>query len=268
MWNLRTHRLRVVPVGPTLSRFGLSSVGFSPDGRRLVVGSFSGVGVFDTRTWRLRSTALGNRQVQAAEYSPDGSLIAVAVDPDSTGASGNQTAQLLDASTLKPRATLFTSASSEVWMARFSPDGTRVAFNSSDTFGVYSIKTHSLVFKSGLGVGLSEIAFSPDGRQLAVTSSDGNGAVYRATGTEREEIDPGGINPNGGVRLALTGAQVVAAFSPTGGAERGPADRPGVVVEWQTHLATAGHFPKHPPIRGDRSTRHAGISRPSRLHPG
>ena len=221
VWNLRTHRLRVVPVGPTLSRFGLSSVGFSPDGRRLVVGSFSGVGVFDTRTWRLRSTALGNRQVQAAEYSPDGSLIAVAVDPDSTGASGNQTAQLLDASTLKPRATLFTSASSEVWMARFSPDGTRVAFNSSDTFGVYSIKTHSLVFKSGLGVGLSEIAFSPDGRQLAVTSSDGNGAVYRATGTEREEIDPGGINPNGGVRLALTGAQVVAAFSPTGGANAG-----------------------------------------------
>ena len=164
---------------------------------------------------------LGDRQVQQAEYSPDGSLIAAAVDPLNTGAAGDATVQLLDARTLRPRATIYTSPSSTVWEARFSPDGSRVAFTSSDTFGVYSLKTHSLVFESGLGVGLSEIAFSPDGRQLAVTSSDGNGAVYRASGIDRAEIDPGGINPNGGIRVALNDAHVVAGFSPATGANAG-----------------------------------------------
>ena len=203
--------------------------------------------MFDTRDWRLRATALSNRQVQQAEYSPDGSLIAAAVDPLNTGAAGAETVQLLDADTLKPRATIFSSASAEVWEARFSPDGTRVAFNSSDTFGVYSVKTHSLVFQSGLGVGLSEIAFSPDGRQLAVTSSDGNGAVYRASGTERAEIDPGGINPNGGVRVAVNRTQVVAAFSPTSGPNSGRL----IVQEW----SWSGKDPNSRPLILAQNTR-------------
>ena len=207
--------------------------------------------------------ALGDRQVQQAEYSPDGSLIAVAVDPLDTGAAGDATVQLLDASTLRPRATIFTSPSSAVWEARFSPDGSRVAFTSSDTFGVYSLRTHSLVFESGLGVGLSEIAFSPDGRQLAVTSSDGNGAVYRASGIDRAEIDPGGINPNGGIRVALNDAHVVAGFSPADWRQRRPNGHADVVVERQTHLATAGTCQEHPPLRRHRLTADVAFVAPS-----
>ncbi len=42
----------------------------------------------------------------------------------------------------------------------------------------------------------------------------------QAVSTGRE-IDPGGINPNGGIRLAINSAHVVAAFSPTSGANAG-----------------------------------------------
>ena len=270
VWNVRTHRLPVVSVGPTLGRFGLSSVGFSPRRSPTAGREFQ-------RRWCVRHTRLASPR--HGSQQPTGA------------ASGVQSRRLADCcrgGSAQHRARPAPRPSNCSTRTRSSPArrssappapkcgrrGERIPMTtgSRSTPAIHSASTASrhagLVFQSGLGVGLYEIAFSPDGRQLAVTSSDGNGAVYRASGTERAEIDPGGINPNGGVRVAVNRTQVVAAFWPTSRPNFGRL----IVQEW----SWSGRPNSRPLILAqnarpdvwDRPKGRVGIRRPIRLQPG
>jgi WD40 repeat protein len=235
--DMATRRVRVIPVGPVLSKikWGLTQgAEFSPDGRRVLVTSQNGLGVFDVASGRLLATTGVGQEFNHAEYSPDGAQIVAAVNPYLTGAAGDNAVVLLDARTLKKRATVFRSARQFefAYQARFSPDGTRIGFVVAHTFGVYSVATGRLVYRSDLGTTfLSQVAFAPNGHEIAVGALDGSGAVYRADGIEKTVIDAGPIDPNlGEIPLALTADQVVAAFSPTTGPNAGGE----IVQRWST----------------------------------
>ena len=174
VWNLRTHHLQIPSVGPVLGAwYGLWGVAFLPTvivWQRLgTPASVSSIHEQDVAS-RPARTASG---CTPPPISPDGSVLATGETPgDASGAAGAETVQLLDADTLKPRATIFSSASAEMWEARFSPDGTRVAFDSSETFGVYSVKTHSSFSRVGWVWGSPRsrsrptVASSPSHRQM------------------------------------------------------------------------------------------------------
>ena len=231
VWNLRTRKLRVIPTGSAVMQNGIgpyvSRVGFSPDGRRLVVAGKGGIGIVDLETNRLLAKALpGANTGRAAEFSPDGSLVLVGVIPNDTVPNPQLRLELRDARTLALRETIFSTRDGTrfVGSSHFSPDGTRVVYSAGHSFAVHSLAAHNSVYETNLGAAnYRSSAFSPDGRELTVTADDGSGAVFRADGAEQMVTDVGArINVFIGVRpLALTGNRVVAAFSPTTGTKKG-----------------------------------------------
>jgi WD40 repeat protein len=229
IYDLRTHTLRTIPLGPVgLQGDGKThypnTVAFSPDGRRLLVTGYPGIGIFHLKTGRLL-TAVRNIEVDRASYSPDGKLILATEQSSPGGGSANFTADILDARTLAHRDTLYSSGYYVLTSAGFSPGGSRIAFTTGHTLGIYSLVTHSLVYTTNFGIALLQgSAFSPDGQHVAVVSADGNGAVYRASGPEQTVIDAGVGRLAAAqleVPLAVTADRVVATFSPTTGADAG-----------------------------------------------
>jgi WD40 repeat protein len=227
VYDLRTHKLRVIPLGT----FGLqgdgkthavNTVAFSPDGRRLVVTGYPGIGIFALKTGRLLAAVPGV-EVDRASYSPDGKLIVATEQPNQGDASSRFTVDILDARTLAHRETPYSSDFYVLSSAAFSPDGSTIAFTTGHTVGVYSLATHSLVYTTNFGTSLLQgSTFSPDGKDVVVVSADGNGAVYRASGPEQSVIDAGKVIAGlVEIPLALTSDRVVATFSPTSGPSAG-----------------------------------------------
>jgi tRNA A-37 threonylcarbamoyl transferase component Bud32/sugar lactone lactonase YvrE len=160
----------------------VSSVCFSPDGRRLA--SAGGdphrgeVKVWDAQAGQEQLTLKGHTQaVTCVAFSPDGRRLA--------SASWDNTVKVWDAQTGQEQLTL-KGHTGLVYSVCFSPDGRRLASASHDsTVKVWDAQTEQeqLTLKGHTGM---VVCFSPDGRRLASDSGDHTVKVWDAqTGQEQ-----------------------------------------------------------------------------------
>ncbi len=199
---------------------GILAIGFSPDGRRAVTGSWDRTaGVWDVASGARLLTLGGHRNgVYAVAYSPDGKWIAtssglhkqagdvhvwnattgersfaftqhnnivgsLAFSPDSrllVSGDWNGTAVVWDTSTWAPVRTF--AAHSETATVRFSPDGQRILTAGEDgTVKLWDTASGALVQTlSGHAGSVSDAAFSPDGSKFATVSADHTVGVWDA----------------------------------------------------------------------------------------
>src|SRR5271157_4555945 len=157
----------------------VTSVGWSPDGRRLATASAAQtVKVWDAATGKELLTLSDVSGVTSVAWSPDGRRLATA--------SYDQTAKVWDAATGKELLTL-NGHRGPVWGVAWSPDGKRLATGSEDqTAKVWGAATgKELLTLNGHRGPVWSVAWSPDGKRLATGSVEQTAKVWdAATGKE------------------------------------------------------------------------------------
>jgi WD40 repeat protein/class 3 adenylate cyclase/tRNA A-37 threonylcarbamoyl transferase component Bud32 len=153
---------------------GVSSVVFSPDGHRIVTGSFDQTAkIWDVASGRELLTLKGHRDsILSVDFSSDGQRIV-------TG-SGDGTARVWEAASGRELLTL-KGHRAIIYCVRFSPDGQRIVTGSLDSTAkvweaasgreLRTLKGHS---------GAVVAAFSPDGQRIVTGSSDRTAKVWEA----------------------------------------------------------------------------------------
>ena len=147
-----------------------SSVGFSPDGKKIVTGSSDGtVLLFDVerRNYDGQVTLAAHEgRVVSLEYSPDGRTI--------ISGSEDKTIKLWDANTMTEKK-VFTGDMNALTDVALSPDGrTIAAVDNTTTIYLSDMGTNAQKkFRTELAAGVISAAFSPDGKVLAVGGADG-----------------------------------------------------------------------------------------------
>jgi WD40 repeat protein/serine/threonine protein kinase len=149
---------------------------FSPDGKRVAVGSQEFVHLCDAVTGR-RLAVLGPhaQSVERLAYSPDGKRIASATQTNDIhlwdGESGNAVAVLR-------------GHTAGITSVLFSPDGRRVVSGSQypdNTARLWDAATGRLLFPlAGHKNEINTVAFSPDGKQVVTSSSDQTARLWDA----------------------------------------------------------------------------------------
>jgi len=168
---------------------GISRVRFSPDGARLLTTGHDN----RARIWNAQSGALlvelkNECAVASGEWSPDGTLVATASDP-------NPSLSLWDASTGERRHQLALPA--QVQALAFSPDGSLLlALTIDEAVTVWDPKSgqRTAVLREPAVETLqrlrSSAAWSPDGRQVAAGERSGKVTVWDArSGQVRASLD-------------------------------------------------------------------------------
>jgi hypothetical protein len=154
---------------------GVSSVAFSPDGRRIASGSFDRtVKVWDAKTGQgLLTLQRHTDSVVDVAFSPDGRRIA--------SGSHDQTVKVWDASTGQDLLTL-KGHTNGVRSVAYSPDGRLLASGSEDkTVKVWDASTGEKLFSlPGHTSYVYSVAFSPEGRRIASGSWDDTVKVWDA----------------------------------------------------------------------------------------
>jgi len=166
----------------------VSSVAFSPDGRRLVSVSNDGMAVGTVKIWdgatgkELFALKGHDAAVSNVAFSPDGRRMAWGVE--------DRTVRVCDSATGKELFALKGHAEA-VNNVAFSPDGKRLATGSYDGMAVGAVKVwdgatgKELSSPRGHTGGVSGVTFSPDGSRLASASYDGTVRIFdSATGEE------------------------------------------------------------------------------------
>jgi WD40 repeat protein/serine/threonine protein kinase len=167
---------------------GVSSVAFSPDGKRLVSGSWDEtVKVWDAQTGQQTLIFLEHTgAVLSVAFSPDGKRVVSGSGGWGHGRPLPGEVKVWNAQTGKETLTLKGHTGS-VNSVAFSPDGKRLVSGSGDgTLKVWDAQTgqETLSLKGHTGK-VTSVAFSPDGRRLVSASFDKTVKVWDAqTGQE------------------------------------------------------------------------------------
>ncbi|KAN0075156.1 hypothetical protein V8E54_007767 [Elaphomyces granulatus] len=182
----------------------VNSVAFSPDGKRVVSGSYdSTVRVWDIATGQADQTLTGHsRAVTSVAFSPDGKKVA--------SGSSDQTVRVWDITTGQADQTL-TGHSGTVNSVAFSPDGKKVASGSRDsTVRVWDITTgqadQTLTGNSDV---VTSVAFSPDGKKVVSGSDDRTVRVWDITTGQADQTLTGHSNGVTSVAFSADGKKVV-----------------------------------------------------------
>jgi WD40 repeat protein len=164
----------------------VSSVAFSPDGRRLVSGSHdNAVRVWDDQTGaELACLRAHTEAVRSVGFSPDGRRL-VSGSHDKTVRVWDYDAPLFCAELACLR-----GHTAGVHSVAFSPDGRRLVSGSNDqTVRVWDAQTGAeLACLRGHTDTVGSVAFSPDGRRLVSRSSDQTVRVWDAGSGARLEV--------------------------------------------------------------------------------
>ena len=154
-----------LPGLPSRSPLIVADVAFRPDGKHLVVGSWTGeVRVWDVATRaEVVELAPHTHPAYAVAFSRDGGVLAVG--------SHNGTITTWDAKTYEPRAVM--KPETEVHGVTFNKEGTRLAACADNTIRFFDVKSGDEV---GVIRGHTDyvhmVAFSPDGRRMVSASGD------------------------------------------------------------------------------------------------
>jgi WD40 repeat protein len=173
-------------------------VAFSPDGKRIVSGSYDKTArVWDAETGTEKLALKGHTNaVFSVAFSPDGKRI--------VSGSNDQTARVWDAQTGTEKLAL-KGHTGWVLSVAFSPDGKRIVTGSSDqTARLWDTETvpEKVLFTVHTQE-VGSVCFSPDGQRVFAWDADGNVRAWSTSdGTPTEPRDPPGMPPPGPARSA------------------------------------------------------------------
>jgi WD40 repeat protein len=195
---------------------GVSSVGFSPDGKTLVSGSWDKtIKLWDVATGKLTATLFGHRSVPRVAFAPDGKTVA--------SVSEDRTVRLWDVATGRTRAVL-EGHSARAFCIAYSPDGKWIATGAGvfdddrDQTAAGEIILWDAANGSEAGrfsghrKAVLSVAFSPDGKTLVSGSVDSTVRLWDVA-TRRERVRPTLIDDPGwvqGVAFAPDGRMIAA----------------------------------------------------------
>jgi WD40 repeat protein len=193
----------------------VSAVAFDPDGKRVAVGTIDGkVGFFDATSGAAVGPPVdaGNAVWQAA-FSPDGKLLAIAVDPNGVDGFYRQrrqgTVQLVDVESGHRVGRPIVPGAGTVFALAFSRDGKLLATSSyAGHVDLWDVATQARHGKpmTVADDGLPAVAFDPGGRFVAAGGATGPVRVWRVA--DQQPAYP----PLAGHTGPVTGV----AFDPTG----------------------------------------------------
>ena len=190
-----------------------TAIAFSPDGKRLAVGGYRAVIVWDTTTGQPVGSVTGLAgAVQSLAYRPDGAQLAIA--GGTAGLSGE--VKVVDAKTLAIAGPTLGGHTDVVFSVAWSADGTRLATGSQDkTARVWEWPTgkEKLTLKDHSDA-VTRVCFAPDGKSLYTASLDHNarrfdcadGKVMRVFTGHAEGITALALNAKGD-RLLTSGTE-------------------------------------------------------------
>ncbi len=189
-----------------------SSVGFSPDGKKIVTGNNDGtVLLFDVerRNYDGQVTLAAHEgRVVSLEYSPDGKTI--------VSGSADKTIKLWDANTTQEKK-VFSGDMNALTDVALSPNGkTIAAVDNTETIYLWDMETSAQKkFRIAHGAGIISVAFSSDGNRLAVGDVEGTVHILDAASGVSQQWFTGYQGQVKRVAFALDG-KVLASLSDDG----------------------------------------------------
>lgn len=156
----------------------ISSVSFSPDGKKLLTGSRGAMAsgrIWDGVTGQQLVMIPGDSH--AAAFSPDGRVVAVGVyiSANLSHTKRNEFQLILADSATGERIRVLADHSDAIYAAAFSPEGKRLAVGCGDgTVKLWEVSTGREIARlTGHGAAVKTLAFSPDGSRLATAGQEG-----------------------------------------------------------------------------------------------